>query len=248
MLPYTACHVTSFIISLIVGAGTFLLWASILMKYRKNKTQIRFYILFVVLFLAIAIIIDPLVFLYTRLYVPTLAEADLVIIDQTAVSFALVGIANIFLAFFIHDVFFEKTSQWPTYFFMIVESLVVVGLLATPFNVLDLLTVLVGQVLISLLLYIIQLFLAIRLSRRLTNENQSKVTIRAIQSIGLSGVLLLATMLSFIFQEFSVDLGFADALGCSFFIPLGWICAGLATFSYYLGYFMPEWLKKRYSK
>ncbi len=247
MLDFSTCHVVSFISSLIVGACTFLLSASIYSRYRKNKTKVRLFILFVVFLLAVAIILDPIVFYYSRVVANTIPEGDYIINIQSALSFSFVSTANIFLAFFVNAVFFGRKTVFVAYLFMGVEILISILLTATAFLGLENEDIYIVMFLIAMLLYASQLVLAIRLSRRLSRENQPKVNIVAIRSIGWSGMLLLLALFFFLLQEFAGELGVADALGCSFFIPLAWIAAGLSAFAYYLGYFMPDWLKKRYA-
>jgi hypothetical protein len=84
--------------------------------------------------------------------------------------------------------------------------------------------------------------------------NKDIIGMKGVFYIGISGLLLFFTYLCFVLQEINYMIvtlpgmsWIVDNLGCSYFIPTGWIMAGLSTFSLYVGYFQPEWVKKRWS-
>lgn len=102
------------------------------------------------------------------------------------------------------------------------------------------------HVAISLLLYIYQSFKSLVLANK-TKENLAK---NALISITVSGLLLIGTLAMFMIQEIAFimfdefhAIGLIDELGCSFFIPLGWTFAILSSFSLFIGYYVPRWIK-----
>jgi predicted MFS family arabinose efflux permease len=101
-------------------------------------------------------------------------------------------------------------------------------------------------------IYILQIFAAIKLRRRLKEKNDP-VAYQGILYIGLSGVFLVATFVSFVLQNVAqVDPDFYSMVliigESSIFITLGWIFAGLTTYCLYIGYIIPEWIRKRWAQ
>jgi len=246
MLEYSTCHAVSVISSLIIGTLAYVLDGLIFNKYKMNRNKIRLSVFLMTFCLATAIIVDPLIFLYSRFAASTLAEADIIIIKQSAISFSLVGIGNLFLAYFIHEVFFEKKPKTMMYLFIGLELFVASILPIITFLGQDFFIPLAAQVLMTFLISLTQFIYSIRLQTILIKNHENTANVQAIRSIGLSGLFLVLSMISFIMQELAADMGVADYLGCSYFIMLGWAFGGLSTLMMYFGYFMPEWLKKRY--
>ncbi len=247
MLPFSTCHLVSFISSIFVGIFAFIVDMSILQKYRIAKTNVRLSVMLMIGLLALAILIDPIFFAVSRVVANTPAEGDFIIDNQGAWSFALVGFANLCLAYFVQIVFYEKKPRHLLYLYWVVE----LGLsILLPINAMvgffDNFYTFALQLIISLILYLLQFIASINLSAKISPGKEHAAHKRAIQAIGLAGFLLTLTIFCFVLQEFAGDIGLADSLGCSYFIPIAWLLAGLSTFSIYLGYFMPDWLKKRY--
>ncbi len=237
----------SFSILLTVGIIAFLLVLFLLGKYRRTPSKIRLVVVIMILLMALAIIIDPITFVISRIVGQTIAQGNYIINLQGGFSFALIALSNILLGYFIHEVFYEKLPRTFVYVIAICEIPLIIILPVFAFLNMDLTLPLTAQLLISLIIYFGEFSAAYHLQKRLSAEHTNKADVRGIQAIGFSGILLTLTLICFIGQQYSPRLGVADSLGCSLFIPFGWICAGLSTFFISIGYFMPEWLKRRYS-
>ena len=93
--------------------------------------------------------------------------------------------------------------------------------------------------------------------RKKINKNTDFAAYKGMQYIGISGILLIATLISFVMQEivgmipelatFLESINFKIE-GCTYFIAIGWILSGFSATCLYVGYLMPGWVKTRWDK
>ena len=185
MLPYSSCHVISFSISLTVGIIAFLLVLFLLGKYRRTPSKIRLVVVIMILLMALAIIIDPITFVISRIVGQTIAQGNYIINLQGGFSFALIALSNILLGYFIHEVFYEKSPRTFVYVIAICEIPLIIILPVFAFLNMDLTLPLTAQLLISLIIYFGEFSAAYHLQKRLSAEHTNKADVRGIQSYWL---------------------------------------------------------------
>jgi len=244
------------IIVILVSILALIIGISMTVRYMKKKTKIMGYLASMVSILAISLLLDPIFF---GIYM----FEDIDLIDlQTYLSLGTTGIANIFLLRFVQEVFSKKKNGVFPLLFILIEIIVLPLLMVNYFlledNELIGLAALGIHLLLSSYLYIMQWNLAFKLRARITKETPNdKVSAQGLKYIGLGGMLLFFTYLSFVLQEVAVmegiydvfySIGFVDASESSVFLPLGFLLAGISTYMLYIGYFAPAWIKRRWEK
>lgn len=243
----------AFIASVFVGIFSYYLWVSITKRYFVRKTSILRTLAYVIFFLATAIIIDPLLFTIYRL---NGIQGDSWIYAeniQNVLSFGFCGIANAFLVSFLVNIFSEGKYPKYSYVLIILELTVLPVGLYLAIIAQDTLPIMLVLVIASVFIYVLQMIATSNLRRRMKGASDI-ASYKGILYIGLSGLFLLATFTAFILQEVGmqdpadfVTLGLMQGTS-SIFIPIAWVFAGITTYSLYVGYVMPEWVKKRWTK
>ncbi|HMF33889.1 MAG TPA: hypothetical protein VKK79_20865 [Candidatus Lokiarchaeia archaeon] len=238
--------------SIVVGIFSYYVMALMFKRNQEKKSDVVRTLTIVVLFLSSAVIIDPLLFTIFRLYGLQGASWDYATNVQSTFSFGLAGIANAFLVTFLIKVFTEGKYPWYSYIFIILElAILPVGLTLAIIGQ-DTLPILLVLVVTSLVIYAVQIIAAIRLRRRIKERNDP-IAYQGVLYIGISGIFLIATFVSFVLQEVAKQVPDFVTIGLmqgesSIFITLGWIFAGITAYYLYVGYIIPEWIKKRWAK
>jgi len=241
------------VIVILVSLLALLIGFSMVSRYMKKKTKIMGYLATMVIILAISLLLDPIFF---SIYM--IKGVDLIDL-QTNLSLGITGIANIFLLKFVQDVFSkQKKGVFPVLFILL--ELLVLPILLINFFIIKIeiigLIALGVHLLLSSYLYIMQWRQSFKLRDRIKSETpEDKVSIQGLKYIGLSGMLLFLTYLSFVLQEVAVafydafsSIGFVDESNSSIFLPLGFLLSGISTYWLYIGYFVPGWIKKRWER
>jgi hypothetical protein len=242
----------AFFASAVVGIFSYYVMVLIINKYHEKKSNIVRTLAFCIFFLASAVIIDPATFVIFRAFGLTGAPWNYATGIQTTASFGLAGIANAFLVGFLVKVFREGKYTWYSYIIIVLELVVLPWGLYLSIVGQDTLPVLALLLAASLVLYIIQIVVASRLEGRI-DKSQDYVSFKGIQYIGVSGMFLIATFAAFVLQEVAKQVSIFASIGLmegsdSIFVPLGWVFAGITTYLLYVGYIMPEWVKKRWTR
>lgn len=240
-------HQIYFLTAFMVGLFCFYMMILVFQRYIQRKTIITMKLGFDLLFLGIALFLDP-VFLFMR------AAWDIDYVGlQGVLSFGFTGYANIFLILFLVEVFYKNQTTLFAKILILFEALVLpIGVYFYYTNQ-DTLPLLLIHLLASFIIYLTQFHQGIRLRRKLNTETpQDKVSINGFTFIGVAGLLQFLTFVSFIMQELSMFLGDLYIQwglmqeGASIFIPIGFFLAGVAAFVLYLGFIMPDWIKRRW--
>ncbi len=221
-------------------------------RFQSKKSDIVRVLTLAVFSLSTAVAIDPLLFVIFRLSGLQGAGWNYATDIQSTLSFGLAGLANAFLVSFLVKVFTESRYPWYSYLLIILElSVLPIGLYLAIFGE-DTLPILLLLVVTSIVLYTLQIIAAARLRRRIIERNDP-VAYHGIQYIALSGIFLIATFGAFVLQEIAKLVPEFAIMGLmqsnsSIFIPLGWIFAGITTYFLYIGYIVPDWMKRRWEK
>jgi hypothetical protein len=240
-------HQTYFIISIMVGIFSFYLSAMLFRKYIERRSRITAILTGYLLLLAIAVILDP-IFLTIR----NLMDVDYISL-QGLYSFGLTAYANILLVIFLREVFYKKEMNWIVYLIIIIEALILPIALWLYYSNQDTIIILGLNLLVSFIIYLNQFIKSITLRIRIKMESPNdKVSYMGTTFIGFSGLMLFSAYVSFLLQEMNSffgdlyeNLGII-ANGGSIFIPIGFFLSGIAAIFIYLGFVMPNWLKKRW--
>ncbi len=169
------------------------------------------------------------------------------------------AIASIFMVWFIVLVFYHEQKN--LFFYILVMASVIMAVLIPVFGIASkLIPALVDAyffLLVTDLAICIGIYfhLAIKaFQARATLPAASKVSRVGMLSIGLCCIFLLCTYGSFIMQELPgvipefkallMSLNFIQ-INCTYFITFGWCFAAIALVMLYVGYIMPDWLRRR---
>ncbi|MFX0100565.1 MAG: hypothetical protein ACFFCS_13405 [Candidatus Hodarchaeota archaeon] len=252
MLPISTCHKIGLsLIFTVVITGAIMTFYLIKKYLTVKKTVLMKLLVYTFIPLMIAVASDPISFIISRFF-PTIDQANDFVSFLTSITFCFTALANIFFARFLARVF-QKNEGKKIWVLIITaaELCVIVGLptFTGLKNETGQLIFLLLHIAISLSLYIYQSFRSFTLARK-TKEILSK---NALKSITASGLLLIGTLVMFMIQEIAFMMiedfkavGLIDDLGCSLFIPIGWTLAILSTFSLFIGYYVPGWVKRRW--
>lgn len=243
MLPSTTCNWIGFVLPLFLGAFALVIALLVLGKYVNRKTPILKTLFFLILFLAGAVLADP-IFYYL--------ELDFSM--NSTIPFALSAVANVFLVRFIVLVFLKEKRHGWLHALAVAEIGVAILTPLVPVLSLfdgDLLPVLLLHVVASAIIYL-------TLVNRAIAVRESVARTERVSRVGMSfmaytGVLLVFTFVVFVMQElpslvpeFNAALqaiGFAEG-GCTYFVVIGWFLASLAAATLYIGYVMPGWVRR----
>ncbi len=242
----------AYFVSLGVSVFAFYLAGLLVKKYRKKKLDMVRNLMLMALFLAIAIFLDPfLLTIFRSLDLDIIAYRFATNI-QGHVSFGFVAIANIYLIFFLSNVFLENRIPWYFILLISIQALIFpVGVFMAATEQ-DTLGVLIVFVISSFTLYAAQIYNSFKLRQR-SSVKKDRVAFNSIKYIELSGCFLFGAYVSFLLQEVARQVPEFATYGliqgnASIFIPLGWILVGIGLFSLYVGYITPDWIKNRWQK
>jgi hypothetical protein len=252
MLPMSTCHEIGLsLIFTVVVTGAIMTFYLIKKYLTVKNTILMKHLVFTFIFLMIAVALDPISFLVSRFF-PTIEMANDFVGFLTSISFGFTALANVVFVRFLARVFQRNEGKkiWVNVI-IAAEISVIAGLpiftgLKNEFGQVIFLML---HIAISMSLYIYQSIRSFTLAKK-TKEILAK---NALRSIMTSGLLLIGTLVMFMVQEFAFimiedfrAIGLIDELGCSLFIPIGWTLAILSTFSLFIGYYVPGWVKRRW--
>jgi hypothetical protein len=240
-------HQFYFVVSIFVCLFSFYIAFLTLKRYFERHNQIAAILATFIFLLAAALLLDPIFLLYRAT-----TDIDLIAL-QSVLSFGLTGYANILLIIFLRDVFYNKKTGWYPIPIIIIEALILpVGVWINRSG-LDIIPLFGLHLLMSFIIYLTQFVKSVYLQRRLRAEHKEDVVGRnGFKYIGLAGLMLFLTYVSFILQEFvSIVPELYEHYnlvqnGATIFIPIGFLLAGISAFCLYIGFLMPEWIKKRW--
>lgn len=251
MLPLSTFHILSLIISLLVAGLGYILSALILKKYLKKRINIVLFLFFSAFFLITATLIDPVILLISRNQL-TKMLADEMIEKGSAISFSLTAIANIFLLEFQINIFYKEKRTLFITILILIEGIIAIITPILRFNGVDIFYILIAHMLTSFIIYGNQFRLAHQLRAKI-KPNEDLVGKKGLLYLELAGISLGLVLISFLFQEILfmfqdifIPTGLIDELGCSLFVPIGWTFGLIAMFFMYIGYLMPDWIRKRW--
>ncbi|MEX2684202.1 MAG: hypothetical protein Q6373_021710 [Candidatus Sigynarchaeota archaeon] len=253
MLGWSTCQIFGWVISVVAVILGYVQCFLFLHKYMVVKRTRILRDLTAMSFAIVSALAGLPIFFVVSRYLPTQDAADRLINIQTAFSFSGTAIGNLFLLSFIKSVFFEnKMNMW-------MKALIFLEIIVIPsapvVTILDLepLLVLGPHAIASIVIYTIEAVKAFNITKHLKITNGDPVSINGTMFIGLSGLFLDATIFLFVMQEITFatrdvfePLGLIDAVGCSLFVAAGLVAAMIAIAMLYLGYYVPDWIKKRW--
>ncbi len=262
MYPFPSlCNEISFIIPLVVAAFSFIVMGFAIQGYFARRTKVMSCLSLFLLFASLAVFLDPFfVFLQLNTDVIPGPPNTYYWTFANVFPFALIAIANAFLVWFIVLVYYQEQKR-PFFYVLVIASLVmatfipVVGIAKDRNHALDdaFFAMLVIYLAISLVIYVLLAVKSFQTSARI-QKSTDKVSRAGMIFIGLCSIFLLSTLASFVMQELpGIIPEFAAALeaagfkqgGCTFFVPIGWVLSGVSLVLIYLGYIMPDWLRRR---
>jgi predicted neutral ceramidase superfamily lipid hydrolase len=232
-----------FLSALFVGLLGYALVILMIQRNMTRKSRIMTLLICAIVSWATAAILDP-VFITLGMGMSSnnyLAEQAL----GTSLQFGADAIGNIFLIAFITNVFYTKKYKWEMIVLIVLQAVVLpVGFYLTIIGI-DAILIYVLHLVCSIIIYIVLAHAALKVRRKLVRDGgEDNVGINGMVCIALSGIFLLAVLISFVLQEVAT----AVAIYNTPFISLGWILAGIACVFIYFGYVMPSWIRKRWEK
>src|SRR5271157_904695 len=253
-LPISDCHVFGWTVSIIAAACSCMLALLIARKYYRVKRTAAMRCLTLIAFaLTLAVGSDPIVFALTR-SLPSQADADRIIQIQSSLAFALTAVANIFLVLLVKDIFYE--NKYKLWMLVLVFMEIAVAILEPALTIAgsEPIEMLLVHMIASFVLYFMLAVRSFKLrARLLQSETRDVVGVNGFTFIGLSGILLIVTVISFIMQEIAFafedvfrQLGLIDSLGCSLFVVLGFAMAVISVVVLYIGYYVPARVRNRW--
>jgi hypothetical protein len=218
-------------------------------RYLERKSMVTLKLALMMLFLATALILDP-IFLGVR----AATTIDYISL-QGVLSFGLSAIANIFLVLFLVEVFFKGKLGWTAIILMVISATVLpIGIYMYNTGQ-DTLPLLLVHLLVTFIILLTQAIKGLTLRRRMMLEGDAeKLSINGFLFISLGGIMQFLTYVSFIMQELGAFLGDLYEQyglvqnGATIFIPIAFFLSGVASFMLYLGFIMPAWFKKRWEQ
>ncbi|MDH5403573.1 MAG: hypothetical protein OEZ01_06305 [Candidatus Heimdallarchaeota archaeon] len=162
-------------------------------------------------------------------------------------SFIFLALANIWLAKFVTLVFMKDNSKFLVYYAVL--NGITIGLFlpyvnTQPGSYRSLMLYVVFHVMISIPFYIMIVNFCNRESKN-TTEKLGKVGFRLISLFAVFLMLIFVfTGLDSVLTEYNIG---TEITGLTIAYYLLWVCTLLSIFFGYLGYMMPDWLRKRLS-
>lgn len=240
----------AYIAAICAGSFSYIIMIIVIRRYYKKKSHTFRILAFIVFFLATAVILDPLLFTIYRIFGLSGDAFNFAVNVQTNLSFGIAGVANAFLMVFIVQVFME--GKYPGYSYLVMIGELCILPLAISFLLAgqDTLPVLLIFLVVSITLYVLLITVASRLLHHL-KKAQDVVSYEGISYLRASGYFLILTFAMFVLQEFAVQVPAFTSLGLaqgqdSIFPTIGWILTAVTTYSIYIGYLCPEWIRKRW--
>jgi hypothetical protein len=265
MQPFPSlCNEISFFIPLFAAAFAFIIMGFAAQNYFARRTKVLCCLSLYLLFVSLAVFLDPF-FVFLELNTDVIPQPPNTFYWTfgSVFPFAMIAIANAFLVWFIVLVFFQEHKQ-PFFYVLVIATAASAGIIPVvgiakdgdPTLVDAFFATLVANLAISLVIYTLLAVKSFQTSARI-KKSADKVSHVGMFIIGLSSIFLLASMGSFVMQELpGIVPEFATALesvgfkqgGCTYFTTIGWVLACASLVLVYLGYIMPDWLRKRIQK
>ncbi len=208
-------------------------------RYQKKPSVLLKTVIYFLIFMILASVIDAVFFTINRLQPDWRAVFNFVNLGSM-LSFSCNAVANIFLLRFTEGVFYENKTHPVRKTLYIGEALVIPPVLLSAFIDFDSTVFLLIHVVLSIAIYGILIFNSIKLRQRLLEQGQQEVQVQSLLFIAFSGLFILLALFSFLTKEVTNMLGYREF----FSVALGWVFGAVAALFIYLGFFVPDWMKK----
>lgn len=255
MLTLSNIQIFGIIVMVCVSIFDIVLTIQVIRRLLVKKTKILSNLTFMMVFMTLALLLDLVTFLATRPSL-TVEIANAIITKQSVISLGLNAIGNIFLIRFTVQIFYKEHYQFWHYIVIVLELIVLpLGIILT-FNNIDALIVYAFHMIVSLILSFNLFFQALWLRMRLKTEVPDEVASwHGVTYIGLAGIGLFLALLCFVLQEVArifrdafAPIGLIDQYDSSIFAVIAYIFAFSTIYAIYIGFIMPNWIKKIWQK
>ncbi len=165
------------------------------------------------------------------------------------IEYLSLAIGNVFLLTFVEKVYYEKNATKSIIIFhkLLAILSIVAGMISIIFFFLNLDTTILLLILVfcSILIYTQLSLNSFHLRKKLLMDSpSSKVEIHSLNYMGISGIVLALAIAAFVIHQV-INLIVAPAPNKEWIdVSAGWLLAALAGVLIYLGYIIPDWIRK----
>ena len=232
----------------LISLGIFFLFKN---RNKTRQSTLIFYLEAAIFCYSLSAFIDWIFYTIwglTRIQLNTTDYYSLITLGSD-IEYLSLAIGNVFLLAFVEKVYYEKNA---TKFIVIFHKLlailsIVAGMMSVIFFFLNLDTVLLLLILVfcSILIYTRLTLNSFHLRKKLIIDNpSSKVEIHSLNYMGISGIVLALAIAAFVVHEV-INVIVAPAPNNEWIdVSAGWLLAALAGVLIYLGYIIPDWIRK----
>lgn len=211
-------------------------------KRKKKSSKIIPILIYTIIFLDLAAIIDFVFFTIGGLN-NAIEETSFIAVGSN-LSFSCSAISNIFLLKFSKEVFYENKSKPSFYILYVLEMLTIPLFFILQFAIDDSTIPLLVHVVCALAIYTILSKNAFQLRTRIFSEDPSnRVALHSLSFMGGSGIAFFIAVSMFVSHEIFILIGIADQYTT---VMLGWVLGGIAAILTYIGYIVPDWARHRW--
>ncbi|MHA1379524.1 MAG: hypothetical protein ACTSRG_14215 [Candidatus Helarchaeota archaeon] len=246
-------HFSAMMLELIVFIFSFLIALIIVFKWRERRTIATLYLALALFSISGAVFVAFLGlfswFLVWSSAIIPYVNSPVIYPISLPFAYSFVIIYDIFLFLFTIHIFLDKNEK--KIIPVIIIGIFVATLLWLPTNNWGLDTTpmdppstrtisMLIYMLYNVVIYIILAFSAFRESKK-TDQKEYQV---GFQAIALGQIANILIFVFFLFDSVLLIIN-PNSPGFSIFIYLGWICALVAVFLFYIGFILPSWFRNR---
>ena len=249
-------HFTALMFELVTFLSIILIAFIIFRKWRERKTIATLYLLIALFsiafaaFMAFTGLMSWLVSWIANDFAPTLSPAYYPL--SLPLGYTLVIVYDIFIVLFAIQIFMDKNTKKVIPF--VISGVVIAALLFLPTNywgvdpeVTDPASTRILILGIFLLYNAITCILLTYYALKEAGRTENKLHQRGFQAIAFGFITNLLVFVFFLIDSILIMLN-PGSPGYSIFISLGWVCAFITAFMFYLGYILPNWFRNRIEK
>ncbi len=228
------------IISFLIGIVVLFL---LIEKRKSRPNNLLSLLIFAILFLALAPLIDFVVFTIARLEREFNQSIDLTQLG-TVLSFSANAIANMIILKFIQITFYENEPKKYLSLYFLQGMVIPLAFIAYLIRI-DIIAPLLLHVVISLIIYSLLGKNAFYLRSKIQGaEIKDEISRNSLLFMGLSGFVMVLSIGLFVSHEILLLIPVREYIT----VALGWVSSAVAAILIYIGYATPEWIKQKWLK
>jgi hypothetical protein len=235
----------SYLASILSTIIAFTVFGLLIKKNLIKHSKIIILLAMSIILLGFAACIDAIFFTINGIYHNIQVGIFDIVTIGSYLSFYCNALSNCFLLKFTKEVFHEKQNKPSWFILYVLEILIGPGLFLSTLQGIEDIYVTLIHVGCSLIIYTLLSYNAFYLSKKVKlDDSNDRVAYLSLNYIGMSGILLFCALCMFVIHEIMLMIPITEFIT----VTLGWSLGAIAGMVIYVGYIVPEWIKKRWNR